>query len=168
MREGIREGGPIAKTDNQGAFYKFMCVGKRGNDWHFKHFLNPRDMSPGSNMPAFPWLFEKATDVTALPNKIAVQVQLGVPWPVLNQHEITAMAETQAQEIAGSLVAAKVYLPGKPDLQGDALRNHLAKSQVVAVIAYLQKLGAYHEIKQDHREPSVLDPDSHRKASEAN
>jgi hypothetical protein len=51
-------------------------------------------------------------------------------------------------------------------LQGDALRNHLAKSQVVAVIAYLQKLGAYREVKKDRpAEPSTLDPDSHRKAA---
>ena len=60
-------------------------------------------------------------------------------------------------------MAAKVYLPSKPDLQGDALRNHLAKSQVVAVIAYLQKLGAYHEVKKAHPgQPSALDPDTHR------
>lgn len=162
-----REGGPIAKKDTQGNLYKFMRVGKRGNDWHFNHFLNPRAPSPGSNMPAFPWLFEQETDVKALPNKIAVQVQLGVPWPALNQHEITDMVETQAQEIAQSLVAAKVYLPGKPELQGDALRNHLAKSQVVAVIAYMQKLGAYHDVKKAHPgEPFALDPDTHRKAPE--
>ena len=160
-----REGGPIAKKDTQGNLYKYMRVGKRGNDWHFNHFLNPRAPSPGSNMPAFPWLFEQDTDVKALPNKIAVQVQLGVPWPILNQHEITDMVETQAQEIAQSLVAAQVYLPGKPDLQGDALRNYLAKAKVVAVIAYLQKLGAYHEVKKAHPgEPSALDPDTHRQA----
>jgi cytochrome c oxidase cbb3-type subunit I/II len=161
-----REGGPLAK-DAKGNPFKFMRVGKRGNDWHFNHFLNPRAPSPGSNMPAFPWLFETPTDVKSLPNKIAVQARLGVPWPALNQHEITDMVETQAQEIAQSLVDAKVYLPGKSELQGDALRNHLAKSQAVAVIAYLQKLGTYHEVKKDRPAgPSALDPDSHRKAPE--
>ena len=93
-------------------------------------------------MPAYPWLFEKETDVKSLPGKIAAQVKLGVPWPAMNQHEIRDMVETQSQEIAKSLVDAKVYLPAKPDLQGDALRNHLAKSQVVAIIAYVQKLGS--------------------------
>jgi cbb3-type cytochrome oxidase cytochrome c subunit len=77
------------------------------------------------------------------------------------------MVETQSQEIAKSLVDGKVYLPSKPDLKGDALRNHLAKSQVVAVIAYLQKLGSYREIKKDHVEPSNLDPDSHRRVEAA-
>jgi cytochrome c oxidase cbb3-type subunit I/II len=117
-------------------------------------------------MPSYPWLFEKETDVKSLPGKIAAQVSIGVPWPALNQHEIRDMVETQSQEIAKSLVDAKVYLPSKPDLQGDALRNHLAKSQIVAVIAYVQKLGAYKEITNGHPgEPKTLDPDSHRKAS---
>jgi len=161
-----REGGPLAK-DPKGNPYKYMRVGpSRGNSWHFSHFQDPRGISPGSNMPAFPWLFEKETEVNLLPHKIAVQRKLGVPWPALDTNEITAMAESQAQEIAGSLVDAKVSLPGKPDLQGDALRNQLAKTQVVAVIAYLQKLGTYREIKKDHpAEPSALDPDSQRKAS---
>jgi len=162
------EGGPIAK-DDKGQPYKYMRVGKRGNDWHFNHFLNPRTPSPGSNMPAFPWLFEQPTDVAALPHKIAVQAQLGVPWPPLRQDQITDMVETQAQEIAQSLVAAKVYLPTKADLQGPALRNHLATAKVVAVIAYLQKLGTYHQIKQDHpATPSSLDPDSHRRSGPGN
>ena len=153
-----REGGPLAVSA------KHMRVGKRGNDWHFNHFLNPRQTSPGSNMPPYPWLFEKMTDVKSLPTKIAVQSQLGIPWPPMSQHEIRDFAESQSQEIAASLVAAKVYLPDKPDLQGDALRNYLAKTQVVALIAYMQKLGAYHEVVKDEpAKPSNLNPDSHRK-----
>jgi cbb3-type cytochrome oxidase cytochrome c subunit len=67
----------------------------------------------------------------------------------MSQHEIRDMAESQAQEIAASLVAAKVYLPDRPDLEGDALRNHLAKTEVVALIAYIQKLGAYRDVVRD-------------------
>jgi len=89
-------------------------------------------------------------------------VKLGVPWPAMTNAEITDMVETQAQEIAKSLVDAKFYIPAKPDLKGDDLRNHLAKTEVVALIAYVQKLGAYKEVKKDHTQPSLLDPDSHR------
>jgi cytochrome c oxidase cbb3-type subunit I/II len=153
-----REGGLLA------AGAKSMRVGKRGNDWHFNHFLNPRAPSPGSNMPAFPWLFGQETDFKVLPRKIAVQAQLGVPWPILNDAEIIDMAAAQAQEVANSLVSAKVYLPDKPDLQGDVFRQHLATSKAVALIAYLQKLGAYREIRQNPSiNPPVLDPDAHRK-----
>jgi cytochrome c oxidase cbb3-type subunit I/II len=144
-----------------------MRVGKRGNDWHFNHFLNPRQTSAGSNMPAYPWLFEKPTDVKSIPGKIAAQRKIGVPWPAMNQHEIRDMVETQAQEIAASLVASKVYLPAKPDLEGDALRNELAKTQVVALIAYMQKLGSYREVKPEGgAKPHALDPDSRRTNSE--
>ncbi len=153
-----REGGPIADGSTH------MRLGKRGNDWHFNHFLNPRQVTPGSNMPSYPWLFEKETDVKSLPARIAAQVRIGVPWLPLNQHEIRDMVETQAQEIAANLVKAEVYLPSKPDLQGDALRNHLAKSQVVALIAYMQKLGSYREVGDGTRGPIPLDPDTHRRA----
>jgi cytochrome c oxidase cbb3-type subunit I/II len=155
-----REGGALA------AGAKSMRVGKRGNDWHFNHFLNPRQITPGSNMPSYPWLFSNPTDVKSLPNKIAAQSKLGVPWPVMNQHEIRDHVETQSQEIASSLVAAKVYLPDQPELQGDALRNHIAKTEIVALIAYIQKLGSYREVVKDKpAAPSNLDPDSHRGTS---
>jgi cytochrome c oxidase cbb3-type subunit I/II len=125
--------------------------------------MNPRQTSPGSNMPAYPWLFENPADVKSLPAKISAQSQLGIPWPPMSQHEIRDLAESQSQEIAASLVAAKAYLPDKPDLQGDALRNHLAKTQAVALIAYVQKLGTFRNVVKDHpADPSNLNPDSHR------
>jgi cytochrome c oxidase cbb3-type subunit I/II len=156
------EGGPIAKKPD-GSPYNYMRVGIRGNDWHYKHFLNPRDISGDkSNMPNYPWLVEKKIDVKALPGKIAAQVSLGVPWPAMNRHEITDQVETQAQEIAATLVE-KVTIPGKPDLKGDALRNELADKQIIALIAYVQKLGAYREVHKDHPGAPVLDPDSNRR-----
>ena len=112
--------------------------------------------------PQLEWMFRGQNDINALPGKIAAQIKLGVPYPVLTKHEISDMVETQSQEIAKSLVDAKVYLPAKPDLKGDDLRNYLAKTEVVALIAYVQKLGAYKEVKKDHVQPSLLDPDSHR------
>ncbi|MEI6655041.1 MAG: cbb3-type cytochrome c oxidase subunit I [Verrucomicrobiota bacterium] len=157
-----REGGIIDK-DPQGKPYAFMRAGKRGNPWHFKHFLNPRQICDGSNMPAFPWLFEQETDIQSLPNKIATQKRLGVPWPDKDPLEIRAMAEIQALEIAASLVAAKVDLPAQPRLAGDALRDSLAKTKVVALIAYIQKLGAYRPVTREGPPlPIPLDPDSYR------
>jgi cytochrome c oxidase cbb3-type subunit I/II len=156
------EGGPIAKKPD-GTPYSSMRIGKRGNDWHFSHFLDPRDKSPGSNMPSYWFLFEKETDVKALPGKIKAQVTLGVPYPVMTDADITDRVETQAQDIAKSIVDAGVYFPKNPELKGDALRNHLVKSQGVALIAYVQKLGAYKNVKKAQpAEPSSLNPDSHR------
>ncbi|MBB5351635.1 cytochrome c oxidase cbb3-type subunit I/II [Haloferula luteola] len=155
-----REGGDIV----QGA--KYMRSGKRDNVWHYNHFMNPRQTSEGSNMPNYTWLFEKKTDFKALPNKIAVQTRIGVPYPPMNQHEINDNARVQAAEIAQSLAAAKVLPPaGAQNLSGDALANYLADRQVVALIAYVQKLGTYRIVeKEDGPGPVPLDPDSYRNA----
>ncbi len=32
--------------------------GRRSNDWHAVHFFRPRDMSPRSVMPEYPWFFD--------------------------------------------------------------------------------------------------------------
>jgi len=155
-----REGGPMA----QGA--KHMRIGKRDNVWHYNHFLNPRQTSDGSNMPNYPWLFESKTDFKALPKKIAVQQKIGVPWPAMTKDEIEQLARDQAMEIATNLVQGGVYLEAKPELKGDELRNYLADQEVVALIAYMQKLGAYREVKPEGgAKPTPLDPDSLRKAA---
>lgn len=146
-----REGGePVDDT-------KHVRIGKRDNLWHMKHFLNPREMSPGSNMPAYPWFFEKKTDFKSLAKKISVQRQLGVPYPAMTAHEIEQHAREQAMAIAQT-VMKDAYLEDRPDLSGEAMRNHLSEVQFTAIVAYLQKLGAYTEQKPDKR-PHPLDPD---------
>ena len=154
-----REGGAVAKDS------KVMRGGKRDNLWHFNHFMNPRQTSPGSNMPPYPWLFDARADFKSLPNRIAVQTRLGVPWPAMTKDAIEQSARDQGMEIASSLVKAGAFLPAQPDLGQDALRNHLADSQVVALIAYLQKLGTYQTVEAPAgKEGRPLDPDSYRRA----
>ena len=164
-----REGGPLSppKKNEAGEIvyeYKYMRIGKRGNDWHFNHFINPR-VTEGSNMPSYHWLVDKETNIKALPNKIRKQVAIGVPWPAMPADEIMDRAKVQAREIAQHLVEAPVYIPGREHIQGDALRAHLEKSEMVALIAYMQKLGAYREVTPEKpKAPTSLDPDSHREA----
>ena len=58
---------------------------KRDALWHVLHMMDPRATSPGSNMPAYPWLFDKKTDIDSLPKRIAAQRSIGVPWPALSR-----------------------------------------------------------------------------------
>jgi cytochrome c oxidase cbb3-type subunit I/II len=153
-----REGGGIV-TGSQN-----MRVGRRDNLWHYNHFLDPRLTSPGSNMPPYPFLFEHKTDFKALPKKIAVQSTLGVPWPPMSKDQIEQGARDQAVEIADSLVKAGAYLPDRPELTGLELSRHLAEAEVTALIAYMQKLGAYEAVAKP-RPAHALDPDSHRTSS---
>ena len=39
--------------------------GRYSDEWHRIHLLNPRDVVPESNMPAFPWLARNKVDVEA-------------------------------------------------------------------------------------------------------
>jgi cytochrome c oxidase cbb3-type subunit 2 len=56
-------------------------VGLRYSDeWHRVHLINPRDVVPESNMPAFAWLADKALDGADLPAKMRVLRMLGVPY----------------------------------------------------------------------------------------
>jgi cytochrome c oxidase cbb3-type subunit I/II len=101
--------------------------GKYPDSWHFQHMMNPRAISPGSNMPNYPWLFDTDTDVAALPAKISVQRTLGVPYPEWTPAEIQAQVDEQAAGIVARLRDADLRV--EPD------------RQIVALIAYLQKLG---------------------------
>jgi cytochrome c oxidase cbb3-type subunit I/II len=151
-----REGGPLVDKENP-----HLRTGKRDNLWHFNHFLDPRQTSPGSNMPPYPWFFENKTDFKSLPKRIAVQQTLGVPYPAMTRDEIEQSAREQAMAIADTLKES-AYLPDQPDLSGDELRNYLAERQIIAVIAYMQKLGAYTEQELDKNKPDTFDPDQQR------
>jgi len=101
--------------------------GKYPNIWHFNHMKDPRAVSPGSNMPKYDWLSDLKTDIKALPKKIAVQRTLGVPYPAMTRDEIEQGAIEQGIAIATDLKNAGAFA--------------LPDSQMVALIAYLQKVG---------------------------
>jgi len=146
-----REGGPAVDES------KMVRIGKRDNLWHLKHFLDPREMSPGSNMPSYGWLFEKKTDFKSLPARIAVQRRLGVPYPTMTRDEIEQNAREQAMAIAATVMDT-AFLPNQPELSGEKLRNYLSETQFTAMVAYLQKLGSYVDQKPGNS-PHPLDPD---------
>lgn len=110
--------------------------GKRSDDWHYYHMLDPRSVSPGSNMPNYPWLFKKETKVSQLPSKINAMRMLGVPYPIdLSEEEIQAQIDEQAEEIVARLAEKGAFT--EPE------------KEIVALIAYLQKLGSYRETSNE-------------------
>jgi len=108
--------------------------GKYPNIWHLRHLENPRSISAGSNMPNFQWLLTDKLDLSVMPRRIAVQRMLGVPYPAMTDAEVIAGASAQAGQIADDLRAAGANVA--PD------------REVIAMIAYLQKLGKYEPVKQ--------------------
>jgi cytochrome c oxidase cbb3-type subunit 2 len=77
-------------------------VGRRySDDWHRVHLINPRNVVPESNMPAFPWLTERALDGVRTRLKMRALRSVGVPYTeediagaqaaVANKKEIQAL-----------------------------------------------------------------------------
>ena len=138
--------------------------GMRGDSWHYLHMLNPRDINPQSRMPNYPWLFNKETDFKALPGKVAVQQRLGVPFPIMTPEEIEQHAREQALGIAEGLVTENVKIvpdkDGKEPTNAAEARDHLAGKEIIALIAYLQKLGTFEEVepKKKPTEPRIIKP----------
>ena len=100
---------------------------KYSNAWHFNHMLDPTTMSPGSIMPPYAWLIEQKLDTTTTASKINAMRTLGVPYEAGFEKLANADLNSQAQGITDKL----------------ALENIKVKSdrEIIAVIAYLQRLG---------------------------
>ena len=54
--------------------------GKYSDEWHRVHLLNPRDLVPESNMPAYPWLAKNGVDAAGMAGKLTALRHLGVPY----------------------------------------------------------------------------------------
>jgi len=104
-------------------------IGKRyPHLWHFNHMIDPRAVVPKSIMPAYPWLLEKKTDFIGLRKRTSVLKMLGTPY----DDETVANADIVAQK------EAKIIAE---DLEKNGAPAGLEKTQLVALIAYLQSLG---------------------------
>ncbi len=100
--------------------------GKYPHLWHVRHMEEPRSTTPQSIMPPYPWLAENDIDYETIQPRIDALLMLGVPYgDVVNNAE--QVARDQAKQIADEIVAQ-----GGPDL---------ADKDIVALIAYLQRLG---------------------------
>ncbi len=101
--------------------------GRYPNLWHYTHLMDPRATSEGSNMPSYGWLKEGRIDARLGGKKLALMQKLGVPYT--NDDIDSAVT---AQEAQGAAVVADLKLGGV-DLEWN--------SEMVALIAYLQRLG---------------------------
>jgi cytochrome c oxidase cbb3-type subunit 2 len=65
--------------------------GRYSDDWHRVHLINPRDLVPESNMPAYKWLADAPVDAAVLPAKLRALRALGVPY---SEEDIAKSAES--------------------------------------------------------------------------
>ncbi|MBL7772880.1 MAG: cytochrome-c oxidase, cbb3-type subunit I [Chitinophagaceae bacterium] len=101
--------------------------GKYPNSWHYNHMRSPSEMTPGSIMPEYPWLYDNDLREENTPAKIRAMRKLGVPYP--EGYDATCMDDLhkQQEEIVKNLKEEKI--------------NAHKEKEIVALIAYLQRLG---------------------------
>jgi cytochrome c oxidase cbb3-type subunit I/II len=114
--------------------------GKRNNSWHYDHMIRPKDISPGSIMPAYSWMAENDLDLSLLPAKIRAMQTLGVPYEEGYDELATADAIKQAREIATDIVNNFPEEVTK-SIDINAKIEEMKSKEIVALIAYLQRLG---------------------------
>ena len=54
--------------------------GKYSDEWQRIHLINPRDLVPESNMPAYPWLLDSAVNPADMAPKLRALRRVGVPY----------------------------------------------------------------------------------------
>jgi len=101
---------------------------KKSDGWHFRHFREPSSMSEGSVMPAYLSLLENDLDTSSTPAKINAMITLGVPYPKDYAGRANKDLMQQAQGIVDNLKSDSIKIS--------------PNREVIALIAYMQKLGA--------------------------
>jgi cytochrome c oxidase cbb3-type subunit I/II len=126
-----RTGPDLARGGNKkGTAYKSAA-------WHFDHMNDPGSISTGSIMPSYSWLIEDDLDDSQLEKKISAMRTLGVPYPKGYEKIARDDLMKQAKQIQKDLEAEK--------------RVVSEKKEIIALIAYLHKLGRDIEVDEDKK-----------------
>ncbi len=114
--------------------------GKYSDFWHVAHLINPRDVVPESNMPAYRWLATTILRTDDLPKHLAAQQALGVPYT-------QEMIQNAARDAYGQATPGSDFTDGVTERYGEATQISAfdgVTTQVTemdALVAYLQVLG---------------------------
>ena len=100
---------------------------KKSNLWHFQHMLDPSYASEGSIMPSYPWLFEQTIDLDLTSKKISALRTIGVPYADGYEDQANDDLYIQAKRITDDLATEDIEIA--------------KEAEIIALIAYLQRLG---------------------------
>lgn len=106
--------------------------GIRSDTWHKLHFNDPRQTSPGSNMPSFAWLEKKKIDPNDVVASMKALSMVGVPYTKAQMAEvIPAFTVDPLANPAADDGVERTYQPGA----------YYNSTEMDALIAYMQGLG---------------------------
>ena len=124
----------------------FRVGGKYSDNWHLNHFYDPQSTSSGSIMPSYKWLIRRELDKSLTEKKMEAMVTLGVPYTEEDiagaQESMSAQGTQIEQNLYSDPDFAETYEADKKYAQENGLPFiEMRDREVVALIAYLQRLG---------------------------
>jgi cytochrome c oxidase cbb3-type subunit I/II len=103
--------------------------GRQSNDWHVRHLENPRQLVDQSIMPSYAHLLKQKLDFDGIQKRVNTMAMLGVPYgEAVKNGKAVENARQQAAEVADILVKQGGY-------------PEMADKKVIALVAYLQRMG---------------------------
>ena len=114
---------------------------KYPDSWHLRHMYDPNSTSPGSIMPAYSWLLKREMNVETIPNRINALRTVGVPYA--EGYDEIAIRDFKAQ---ADQIATGLRENGFGTVDGIEITSD---KQIIAIIAYLQRLGVDISGKED-------------------
>ena len=100
---------------------------KKSDSWHLNHMDDPQAISPGSIMPPYSFMLDKELDTASTAAKIKAMRTMGVPYKPGYENIANEELMKQAKKIQDNLLRDSISV--KPN------------AEIIAVIAYLQRLG---------------------------
>ena len=128
--------------------------GKYSDNWHLNHFYDPQSTSSGSIMPSYKWLISTKLDRSQTQQKMEAMVTLGVPYTTEEIARAEEWMNEQATQIEKNLYTdpdfAKNYEEDKKYAKESGLDFiEMRDREVIALIAYIQRLGTDIKVKED-------------------
>ena len=128
--------------------------GKYSDNWHLNHFYDPQSTSSGSIMPSYKWLIKNKLDRSQTEAKMEAMVTLGVPYTPDEIARAQQWMDEQATQIEKNLYTdpdfAKTYEEDKKYAKENGLDFvEMRNREVVALIAYIQRLGTDIKVKKN-------------------
>jgi cytochrome c oxidase cbb3-type subunit I/II len=130
----------------------FRVGGKYSDNWHLNHFYDPQSTSSGSIMPSYKWLINSKLDKSQTEDKMEAMITLGVPYSLEEVERAQEWMLEQGAQIEENLYSDPDFVKTYEADKKYAAENgedfvEMRNREVVALIAYLQRLGTDLKIK---------------------
>jgi cytochrome c oxidase cbb3-type subunit I/II len=123
--------------------------GKYSDNWHLNHMYDPQSTSSGSIMPSYKWIIRNELDKSDTETKMRVMLKLGVPYSLEDIANAQELMLEQGTQIEKNLYTdpdfAENYEADKK--AGGSEFIEMRNREIVALIAYLQRLGTDIKVK---------------------